>query len=162
MKYQDIGAKLTEDNWNTIAEHSDVEKSILLGVVDYGLSIADKGTNFSEDLMRYTSIQLKGLSNLNNKLGLETPVTSIMNTTNEILDILILRAPGNRMLLLNKIRDSVLKSTKVSYHSPFRVLDRTICIMEINMTFNVKYVMNKSITKLICDYKEKVIIASVA
>ncbi len=159
MNYVDIGAQVSDNNWERIEEHSTIEKSVLIGILDHGLMLIGNSENFMEDLCIYAEIQLKGIININQNMRLFAPVTSILVTTNELLNLIVKKRDGSRTLFMKTLRQNIIKSTKVTYVPPYRTVGNVIELMEVDLRFTASNPPDRAIKKLIVDHKAKMILA---
>lgn len=159
MNYVDLGAEISSKDWEKIAEHSVIEKSILVGILDHGMALIGNSDTLMADLYVYAEIQLKGIININQNMRLAAPVNSIMSTTNELLRLITKKRDGSRLLFMRTLRQNIIKSSKVTYIPPYRILNKTVELMEVDIRFNVKCMPDDAIKKLIVDYNEKMVLA---
>lgn len=163
MKYQDVAAFLTQDEWDVIAEHSDVEKAALLHIIH----IAHENRNsldFEQKIVKEIEANTSLLKHYTDSLEMNLPTRSIRSTLLALVALMDSIADDRLGKFLRSLRTRILKSSKITYYPPLTFFPWVegepshILIGETKQAINVKCRLHYPIAKIICDYKEKVII----
>jgi len=160
MNFVTLPATASTSVWDRVAEHSDIEKTVLLGIFDHIIDYYPN--NFTwEDLYASNVSRLETLKRLDSSFSLHIPLNSIRQTTQAILTLMYSKESSNFLKFVKSLRLRVLNAHTVSYYPKFMMTDTKMVLLEPNLTFNVKCMPMKNINHIVCDYKRKVVVAEI-